>query len=139
MSDQEIINRQAEAEEYLKKHKINDLITNITSHLVFNKPENPKESIIEYLERLKKSKMANLYPPCLFEDQNLQSIFGMLDPSGKGHITYRQYAEALKTLGIFDFDTDPDGRSEDKIKMDAFLREAKNGLNKINATFNKTK
>lgn len=76
------------------------------------------------MERLKKSKMANLYPPCLIEDQNLQSIFGMLDPSGKGFVSYRQYTEALKTLGIKDFDTDPEGKLEEKIKMDAFLREA---------------
>ena len=76
------------------------------------------------MEKLKKSKMANLYPPCLIEDQNLQSIFGMLDPSGKGHITYRQYSEALKTLEIFDFDVEPEGKEEDRIKMDAFLREA---------------
>lgn len=60
----------------------------------------------------------------MIEDQNLQSVFGMLDPSGKGFISYRQYSEALKTLGINDFDTDPEGRSEDKVKMDAFLREA---------------
>lgn len=35
---EDIINRQIEAEEYLKKHKIHELFTNITSHLVFNKP-----------------------------------------------------------------------------------------------------
>lgn len=31
-------NRQLEAEDYLEKHKINDLFANITSHLVFKKP-----------------------------------------------------------------------------------------------------
>ncbi len=31
-------NRQAEAEEYLKSHKINELFANITAHLVFHKP-----------------------------------------------------------------------------------------------------
>lgn len=40
MTEQDIINRQHEAEDYLKKHKINDLFINITSHLVFNKPGN---------------------------------------------------------------------------------------------------
>ena len=55
--------------------------------------DNPKDSIIDYLERLKKAKMANLNPPSLFEDSNLQSIFGMLDPSGKGSITFKQYNE----------------------------------------------
>jgi len=31
-------NKQAEAEEYLKKHKIAELFDNITAHLVFNQP-----------------------------------------------------------------------------------------------------
>lgn len=61
--------------------------------------ENPKESIIDYLEKLRKSKLAAVNPPTLFEDQNLQSIFGMLDPSGTGTITFRQYAEgSIKRL-----------------------------------------
>lgn len=34
----DITNRQNEAEDYLRKHKINELFVNITSHLVFNKP-----------------------------------------------------------------------------------------------------
>lgn len=67
--------------------------------------------------------MANLYPPSLFEDQNLQSIFGMLDPQGKGHISFKQYYEALQTLGIEEFDINPEGKAEDKIKLDVFLRE----------------
>ena len=89
----EFSNKQKEAENYLEKHKINELFANITSHLVFNKPENAKESIIEYLEKLKKAKQANINPPTLFEETNIQSIFGMLDPSGKGHISYKQYIE----------------------------------------------
>lgn len=115
-----ISNRQIEAEDYLKKHKINELFVNITSFLVFKKPgninralinntiynslidlnwfeltDNPKEAIIEFLERLKKSKQVSVLPPTLFEDQNLHSIFGMLDPVGKGHINFRQYVEGI--------------------------------------------
>ena len=32
------LNRQSEAQDYLEIHKINELFSNITSHLVFNKP-----------------------------------------------------------------------------------------------------
>ena len=54
------------------------------------------------MEKLKKSKMASVQPPTLFEDQNLNSIFGMLDPAGKGYITFRQYMEGKKrTLKTF--------------------------------------
>ena len=111
-------NRQIDADDYIKIHKINELFANITSHLVFTRPGNkklvenltskcsiylqmtillfeddPKKSIIEYLESLKKSRTANLPPPTLFEDANLHSMYGILDPSGKGSITYNQYCE----------------------------------------------
>ena len=43
----EFANRQIEAEEYLKSHKINELFANITSHLVFNKPGNLLEEILD--------------------------------------------------------------------------------------------
>ena len=45
------------------------------------------------------------------------------------------YLLALKTLEIKDFEKNPDGRNEDKIRQDLFIREAKKGLNKINATY----
>lgn len=127
--------RNDEAMKYLESHKINDLLNNITAHLVYNQTDTPKETIIDYLERLKKAKLANLNPPSLIEDNNLQSIFGMLDPSGKGSITYKQYCEALKTLGIQQFEMNPEGKKDDRIKMDVFMKEAKKGLIKINATY----
>ncbi len=55
--------------------------------------DDPKKSIIEYLELLKKARIASLNPPSLFEEQNLHSMYGMLDPSGRGSITYNQYCE----------------------------------------------
>ena len=67
--------------------------------------ENPKESIVDYLEKLKKIKLSNLNPPSLIEDTNLTSIFGMLDPSGKGFITFKQYFEGeyldMSAVGFF--------------------------------------
>lgn len=59
--------------------------------------EDPKKSIIDYLELLKKARIASLHPPSLFEEQNLHSMYGMLDPSGRGSITYNQYCEGLIT------------------------------------------
>jgi hypothetical protein len=55
--------------------------------------ENPKQSIIEMLEKLKKAKQTNVIPPSLLEEPNLESMFGILDPSGKGSINYKQYCE----------------------------------------------
>ena len=67
----------------------------------------------------------------------------MLDPSGRGYISVRQYTQgilnykmnkyidkiifgllALDTLGIVDYDQKPEGADEDKIKIDTMLKEA---------------
>ena len=50
MSDTESIklaDRQIEAEEYIQNHKIIELFTNITSHLVFKRPGNNNNIINE--------------------------------------------------------------------------------------------
>ena len=55
--------------------------------------ENPKVYLIETLEKLVKSRSSKLNYPCLFNESNVQSVFGMLDPTGRGHITTKQYKE----------------------------------------------
>lgn len=53
--------------------------------------------MIEILEKLQKSRATKLDFPCLFDDTNIQSIYGMLDPTGRGFITLQQYMEGIKT------------------------------------------
>ncbi|XP_051976096.1 EF-hand calcium-binding domain-containing protein 10 isoform X1 [Xyrauchen texanus] len=127
--------REQEAAEYLKKHNISDLMDNLTSMLFFYRPERPREFLIDQLEKLKVSKLRPGDCPCLFNDSNLEALFGILDPSHQGYITYGQYKEALKTLGIKNFNEFPDGTSDDRISQETFIREAKEGLLRITATF----
>lgn len=49
--------------------------------------------MIETLERLDKSQATKRDYPCLFDDSNIQSIYGMLDPTNRGYITLKQYSE----------------------------------------------
>lgn len=51
--------------------------------------------MIEILEKLQKSRATKLDFPCLFDDTNIQSIYGMLDPTGRGFITLQQYMEGI--------------------------------------------
>ena len=57
--------------------------------------ENPKTFIIEVLQRLQKSKSTQFDLPCLFDESNIVSIFGMLDPTGRGFISHKQYQEGV--------------------------------------------
>ncbi|XP_043084504.1 EF-hand calcium-binding domain-containing protein 10 [Puntigrus tetrazona] len=127
--------REREAAEYLKKHKIIELMDALTSMLFFHRPEHPREFLIDQLEKLKVSKVHSGKPPCLFNESNLDALFGVLDPSRQSFITYSQYTEALKTLGIKNFNEFPEGASDDRISQETFIREATEGLVGSAATF----
>merc|ERR1711893_315170 len=131
--------RKQEATQYLQKHKIVELFNNLTSQLIYNEPSSPKEFLIEALEKLQKSKMTKREFPCLFDETNIQSIFGMLDPTGRGFITLQQYREGLLTIGVTNFEQHPPGHDVNKITPDIFAREAKLGLARASATFSDKK
>ncbi|XP_071960824.1 EF-hand calcium-binding domain-containing protein 10-like [Antedon mediterranea] len=126
--------RQDEAKEYLEKHKILELFDNITASLVFQRPENPKEFMIQEIKQLKEARTTQMDYPCLFDDSNIMSVYGMLDPTKKGFITLTQYKEALTALGCKTFDPCPVGMEFDRISQDTFTREAKMGLKRSSAT-----
>ncbi|KAG8577194.1 hypothetical protein GDO81_010096 [Engystomops pustulosus] len=92
--------RALEAEDYLRENKIMELVNNLTSLLLYHRPERPREFLITQLEKLKLARLADVEHPCLFDETNVDAIFRILDPSGQGYITGTQYIEALKTLGV---------------------------------------
>ena len=49
--------------------------------------------MIETMEKLQKSQSSKRDFPCLFDDSNVQSVYGMLDPTNRGYITLKQYSE----------------------------------------------
>ncbi|KAL4225924.1 EF-hand calcium-binding domain-containing protein 10 [Mactra antiquata] len=127
--------RKEETNVYLQKHRVLELFNNLTSQLIFNRPADPKKFMIETLERLDKCQATKRDYPCLFDDSNIQSVYGMLDPTNRGYITLKQYCEALQTLGIKDFTMQPDGYLDDRVTFDTFLQEARDGLQRAWSTF----
>ncbi|KAJ7998384.1 hypothetical protein DPEC_G00222140 [Dallia pectoralis] len=127
--------REQETADYLKKHKIIELVDNLTSMLMFYRPDKPQEFLIAQLEQLGVSKSRELACPGLFNDTNLDAVFGILDRTNRGHISYVQYKEALTTLGIETFNDSPEGMAKDRISQETFRREAKEGLQRNCATF----
>ena len=61
-------------------------------------PAEPKKYMIETLEKLQKAKNAKRDAPCLFDDSNIQSVYGMLDPTNRGYITLKQYSEGEQSF-----------------------------------------
>ncbi|XP_060083414.1 EF-hand calcium-binding domain-containing protein 10-like [Ylistrum balloti] len=131
----DVNSRDGEARQYLESHRVLELFNNLTSQLIYNRPEEPKNFMIDVLEKLQKAKMTKMDFPCLFDDTNIQSVFGMLDPTNRGCITAQQYSAALTTLGVKNFDESPEGSSDDRITFETFLKEARKGLSEASATF----
>ncbi|XP_018581661.1 EF-hand calcium-binding domain-containing protein 10 [Scleropages formosus] len=127
--------REREAADYLQKHKIPELMHNLTSMLFFHRPDRPLEFLIAQLEKLQASRAGAAETPCLFDHSNVDAVFGILDPTGQGHITLVQYKEALSTLGITGFDEFPEGAAADQVSLETFRRAAKEGLLRSSATY----
>ncbi|KAL5014617.1 hypothetical protein ScPMuIL_008887 [Solemya velum] len=129
--------REDEATEYLQKHRIIELFNNLTSQIIYQRPEEPKKFMIEQLERLKKAQRTNIDYPCLFDDSNIQSVFGMLDPTNTGFITLEQYEAAFTTLGITKYNKTQDMIDRNQVSLEEFLKEAKHGIIHSASTYSK--
>ena len=127
--------REVKSQRYLRKHKIPEMLENLTAALVYSKPENPKEFMKEYFETLKAARDKGSEPPSLLDESNIISIYGMMDFPSKGYITTEQYHVAMKSIGVCEYNTTPIGTDIDKITQETFLREAKSGLLKAVGTY----
>ncbi|XP_047551429.1 EF-hand calcium-binding domain-containing protein 10 [Lutra lutra] len=96
--------RELEARSYLEKHRIMELLNYLTSTLLFFRPEKPREYLISILERLRIAKVTGVAFPFFMDHSNIVSMFEMMDTSHKGTISFVQYREGLKTLGLLDED-----------------------------------
>ncbi|CAF0802386.1 unnamed protein product [Rotaria sordida] len=123
------------ATDYLQMHRIPELFHNLSASIVYNRPDDPKGFMVDYLEQLKKARATGLPFPALVQDTDLTSAFRMLDPVGLGYITYSQYASTMEALGITKYNTAPTGKDKDQISSETFCQEAKKRLNELNATF----
>jgi len=49
--------------------------------------------LVAQLEKLKAARETGEDFPCLFDERNIESAFGIMDPTGRGYITNVQYQE----------------------------------------------
>ena len=128
---------QQEANEYLKQHKIPQLLEALTAELVFHRPSDPRKFMRNYIVKLQSAK-ANPDkegPPCLLDESNIRCVFSMLDITKRGFISTVQYHEAMKSMGMTDYNADPNGAALNKISQETFVRESKIALRRACSTF----
>ena len=128
---------EAEAADYLRRHRIPQLLENLTAALVFHRPADPRQFAREHVEQLLKAKSdpSQHQAPALVDETNVESVFGMLDLAGRGSVTRQQYLEAMGSLGVNDFSPDPPGAAVDKISRDTFVAETSSALREAAATY----
>mmetsp|Transcript_7030 Transcript_7030/g.12156 ORF Transcript_7030/g.12156 Transcript_7030/m.12156 type:complete len:222 (+) Transcript_7030:231-896(+) len=81
------------AKEYLLNNRILALFETLTSALLYYKPENPTDFLVERLTTLKSGR-----GEAFFLDSDLKTMFSMFDITGRGTITIDQCNAAMGTL-----------------------------------------
>ncbi|CAF90306.1 unnamed protein product [Tetraodon nigroviridis] len=119
--------REKDAAEYLQKHRIMELLENLSSLMFYHRPEDPRAFLA--------AQRSGGPAPSLFGSDDLDALFGMLDPTGQNYITVAQYKQAVRTLGIQEVNQRPDGFNEDRISPESFKAEAMEGLRRRSATY----
>lgn len=88
---------------YLEEQGIGGLFERLCASLVFHQPDDPRTFLMQEISRIQRKKGGrdeDLYQQTLYEDADLVTMFGMLDPVGTGTISSTQVREALRNLGI---------------------------------------
>ncbi|KAM5204596.1 EF-hand calcium-binding domain-containing protein 10 isoform 1-T2 [Hipposideros larvatus] len=120
--------REREARNYLAKHRIMELLSYLTSNLLFFRPDKPREYLLSLLERLRIAKITGVAFPFFMDHSNIVAMFEMMDSSNKGTISFVQYKKALNTLGLCTADEvlkdDGHGITLDKFKQEVELYNA---------------
>ncbi|NXN07424.1 EFC10 protein, partial [Indicator maculatus] len=107
--------------DYLRHHRLPELMQRLAALLLYHRPERPREFLIQVLEKVKAGKRDESEYPYLMDEGNLEAMFSLLDVVDQGHIRAAQYREALKTLGL----STEDLQFEDdmSITLDVFKEE----------------
>lgn len=85
---------------YMEKHNIHTLFQTLCTALVYNTPEEPKTFLVKELQRLQKQKQSELSKISLLSDEDLETMFHMLDPIKTGTLSSAQVKKAINGLGL---------------------------------------
>ena len=81
--------------DYVKTHKIQELLSHLLQLVVYAKPDDPRAFMAE--EVLKMQQEAEK-PSCLFGDEELTMMFDLVDVTKQGHISEKQLRNAYANL-----------------------------------------
>jgi len=84
---------------YLEQHKLLRLFSILGAKLASEKPEDPNAFLLAELS--KAAVMSSRGQPLtLFNEKDIEVMFGVFDLTNRGHLTQQQYLKALNAVGI---------------------------------------
>lgn len=87
------------ARHYIGQKKIMPLAQALASAVAYSRPEDPVAFMKQILVDLKNARDSNSSALICFNEENVKSMFSVLDPFGKGSITRPQMEGALINFG----------------------------------------
>ena len=75
-----------EAREYLQSKGVLDLFQELGTLLMYHKPTDPRSFLIEQLQILQEKQKLEVLGSSIFTQEDIKTMFGMFDPTGKGSI-----------------------------------------------------
>ncbi|OQR97393.1 sporangia induced hypothetical protein [Thraustotheca clavata] len=87
------------AEQYIKANKINEVLQELCSLMMYSRPANPREFMIQQLQIIRHARETRSVSS-FFTELDLTTMFSMFDTTNQGSISLAQYDQALKNLGI---------------------------------------
>eukprot|EP00735_Rhodelphis_limneticus_P006699 TRINITY_DN19131_c0_g1::TRINITY_DN19131_c0_g1_i1::g.13896::m.13896 TRINITY_DN19131_c0_g1::TRINITY_DN19131_c0_g1_i1::g.13896 ORF type:complete len:138 (-),score=11.81,sp/Q9D581/EFC10_MOUSE/34.09/1e-12,RIIa/PF02197.12/0.0089 TRINITY_DN19131_c0_g1_i1:491-904(-) len=88
------------AEEYLDTYKIHPLFEHLSTLVLYHRPADPHQFLIEELTKMRESAKINITIPHLFSTEDIRTMFGMFDMLNTGTISRLQYKEATISMGL---------------------------------------
>ncbi|KUF93105.1 Phosphatidylglycerophosphatase and protein-tyrosine phosphatase 1 [Phytophthora nicotianae] len=83
------------AELYMASHGIKELFEGLGTLLLYHRPPNPREFLIQQLDEMRKAKNEQHHVP-FFEENDLKVMFAAFDIKDQGFITTEQYDQGSK-------------------------------------------
>ena len=87
-----------DAKEYLEAKGVLRLFQEIGTSVMYNRPADPKAFLVEELKRLKEKKKVQTLGSGIFSTKDVETMFGMFDPTGSGNISAAQCSQAFVSL-----------------------------------------
>ena len=87
------------ARHYIQEKRIMPLVQALATAVSYSRPDDPVEFMKQILTDLKKARDENAPILICFTEENIKSMFSVLDPFGKGTITRPQMEGALTNFG----------------------------------------